>query len=582
MLRWYGAGSMRPSGIRRFIRLLTLAAGAVGQMQFEIPAEMLQGMMGGMMGGGGQRVQQTEWPNTENSEVAPEFEWIVNTEWKGKTAKYLFLRDGFIESSLKECDPEGQCLWAANNNRILINTPTLKVIKFTIEGLDKADRKKLENKDEATLKTIKLVAEKAGKGGKKSQLEFSRVDVADGSDAAIARDLYEILDVPEDSDQGSIKSKFRRLSVQNHPDKGGDPQKFNELREAYEVLGDADNRRYYNLGGMQLVKNMETAWKEVEGQKAQLDAKLNQVPKNHPQYKQFKAQIEAQKKQIDSQTSKHEIEKKLRNDDVEVPVPISAQELYTGVAKKVYEFKRLVICRGCRAEPDKPQCKECGRCPPEKVQIPKYGMTPFGRQVVGIKEKEQESLEKCREVPVTISDLKVPKGAKDGATLKYVSDVGHQVPGKMPGRIQLTVQRGSANDTYAIAESDLHTVLHISLEQALFGFSLSWRHLGDETVTLSRGPAESTDEVIRLRKKGLQSSGGARGDLYVRLAVDLPRVAPGSGELTLKAPTGSAEPAFVREDPVELREGAAWRRWQAREDAETIKASKAGGKKDEL
>merc|ERR1719327_215911 len=130
-------------------------------------------MMGG--GGGGRQKKMTEWPKTEISEIVPEFEWLVNTEWKGKTAKYMLLRDGIIESPLKECDPEGMCLWAANNGKVLINTPTLKVIKFVIEGLDKADRKKLENKDEAELKKLKLVSEKASKSGKKSELNFERI-----------------------------------------------------------------------------------------------------------------------------------------------------------------------------------------------------------------------------------------------------------------------------------------------------------------------------------------------------------------------------------------------------------------------
>merc|ERR1719440_31266 len=107
-------------------------------------------MMGGMMGGGGGRQKPaTEWPKSESSEIAPEYEWLVNTEWKGKTAKYMLLRDGIIESPLKECEHEGMCLWAANNGKVAINTPTLKVVKFTVEGLYKVDQKKLNQKDEA-------------------------------------------------------------------------------------------------------------------------------------------------------------------------------------------------------------------------------------------------------------------------------------------------------------------------------------------------------------------------------------------------------------------------------------------------
>merc|ERR1712151_1274851 len=197
------------------------------------------------------------------------------------------------------------------------------------------------------------------------------------------------------------------------------------------------------------------------------------------------------------------------------------------------------------------------------------------------REKEQESRERCREVGIMINDLRVPKGAKEGSTLRYVSDVGHQTPGKMPGRIVLKVQRGSPNDTYSIAEADLHTVLHISLEQALFGFSLSWQHLGDEKVTIARERVTNFDEVFRLKKKGLVGEGGARGDLYVRLAVDLPQVEAGKSELTLKPAAAQAEARLTREDRVELREGSAWREWGARAVAISAKA-KGSKDKDEL
>lgn len=68
-----------------------------------------------------------------------------------------------------------------------------------------------------------------------------------------------------------------------------------------------------------------------------------------------------------------------------------------------------------------------------------------------------------------------------------------------------------------------------------------------------------------MKKKGLVGDGGARGDLYVRLSVQMPNVAPGAKTLELKAPPAEDKPNLEREDIVELREGAAWRRWKARE-----------------
>jgi len=527
------------------------------------------------MGGGGGGRKGAEWPKTENSEISAEFEWLVNTEWEGKTSKYLLLRDGFVESPLKECEPEGHCLWAANNGKVLINTPKLKVVKFSVEGLEGIDRKKLENKDEAELKKISLVMEKPSKStGKKGKLDFKRVAMADEQDS-MGADLYKLLDLTEDADQAAVKSKFRRLSVSMHPDKGGDPKAFNDMREAYEVLGDPEKRRQYNLGGMQLVKNVEIAWKEVEGQKAQMDAQLNQVPKNHPQYAMFKQQIEQQKRQFDKAKVESQIQQKLQSEELEVMVPISASELYNGVEKKVFVFPRLMICRGCKEDPGRPECQDCGRCPPEKVQVPKYGMTPFGRQVVGMREKEQESRERCREVGVEVP-LRVSKGAKQGASLKVLSNVGHQTPGKFPGKVNFKVQRGSKEDNFRIAESDLHTVLHVSLEQALFGFTISWQHLGEETVTITKERLQQPDEVLRLKGKGLVESGSKRGDLYVRLAVDLPQAPQGEKALTLRAPGSGVQAAKLEmEDEVRIEEGSAWREWIGREKASTYKVGKA-------
>merc|ERR1711865_738885 len=151
------------------------------QMQFEIPQEML----GQMFGGGQQRQQQrqpkeTTWPKWAKTDIAPEFQWLINTEWAGKTSKYSLLRDGIIESSLK-----------------------------------------------------------ANKSGKKTKLGFSKVVADENEDAMIAEDLYTLLGVTPDIETKKIKSSYRRLSVKVHPDKCAPSdkeecqKKFDELRQAF-------------------------------------------------------------------------------------------------------------------------------------------------------------------------------------------------------------------------------------------------------------------------------------------------------------------------------------------------------------
>src|SRR5260370_26251637 len=64
------------------------------------------------------------------------------------------------------------------------------------------------------------------------------------------KDYYEILGVPREASAEDIKKAFRKLARQYHPDvakvKKGAEEKFKEINEAYEVLGDPENRRKYD------------------------------------------------------------------------------------------------------------------------------------------------------------------------------------------------------------------------------------------------------------------------------------------------------------------------------------------------
>ena len=68
------------------------------------------------------------------------------------------------------------------------------------------------------------------------------------------KDYYAILGVPKSALEKDIKSAYRKLARKWHPD--ANPQntkeaeaKFKEISEAYEVLGDAEKRKKYDLLG---------------------------------------------------------------------------------------------------------------------------------------------------------------------------------------------------------------------------------------------------------------------------------------------------------------------------------------------
>ena len=64
-------------------------------------------------------------------------------------------------------------------------------------------------------------------------------------------DYYRILGISEQADEEQIKHAYRKLAKKYHPDLNPDnPEaeaKFKDVSEAYEILGDAEKRKKYDL-----------------------------------------------------------------------------------------------------------------------------------------------------------------------------------------------------------------------------------------------------------------------------------------------------------------------------------------------
>lgn len=67
------------------------------------------------------------------------------------------------------------------------------------------------------------------------------------------RDYYKILEVDKNTSKDDIKKSYRRLAKKYHPDMRPDDkdaqEKFKEINEAYEVLGDEEKKKQYDMFG---------------------------------------------------------------------------------------------------------------------------------------------------------------------------------------------------------------------------------------------------------------------------------------------------------------------------------------------
>jgi len=117
-------------------------------------------------------------------------------------------------------------------------------------------------------------------------------------------------------------------------------------------------------------------------------------------------------------------------------------------------------------------------------------------------------------------DVTIPRGIRDGATLRMAGQGGRGSNGGPPGDVFLRV-RLTPHPRYRVAGDDLEMDLPLWPWQAVLGAEVRV-DTPDGPVTLTVPPGTQSGQRLRLRGRGLPRGGDGRGDLYAVVRIVVP------------------------------------------------------------
>jgi len=296
------------------------------------------------------------------------------------------------------------------------------------------------------------------------------------------KDYYQTLGVAKTASQDEIKSAFRKLARTHHPDmvkpkeRAAASERFKEINEAYEVLGDPEKRRQYDTLGADWQRGgaqPPPGWHQgAAGARRQHpagagrgaeDFEFNFGGTGFSDF--FEAFFGSGGRQANPFASGRAAGTK-RGVDVEADLMVPLEEALHGARRKI-SFQRQGV---------KPQTYE----------------------------------------------VTIPAGVREGQRIR------------LSGQGEAGIQGGPAGDLYLNVRLAPHPDFQVDGADLNYDAQLPpWRlALGGEvavptmegTAKLKIPPGSQPGQRFRLKGRGMPKPGGGRGDLYVVISVEIPKM----------------------------------------------------------
>lgn len=277
------------------------------------------------------------------------------------------------------------------------------------------------------------------------------------------KNYYAILEVNRKSSDQDIKLNFRRLAKEYHPDKNKEPaaeEKFKDINEAYAVLMDAEKRRKYDRQVAKYGYGFANLESGLSDVKYEIKSGANVFNDILNQILGFK-KGDSTNNDIDSPDKKL---KPIKGTDIITHLDVSIEEGFFGAEKKI------------------------------AIKAYKTGMKTFS--------------------------VKVPVGIKNGDKIRLAA-LGN--PGKNGGKNgDLIIHvKLLEDDELKISGSDFIKEINITPAVAALGGKYKIQIM-DEKLFVSLPKHLRDGEMVTVPNKGYITENGSRGDLNLKVHIDLP------------------------------------------------------------
>ena len=347
----------------------------------------------------------------------------------------------------------------------------------------------------------------------------------------MSKDYYQILGVDKNASKDDVKKAFRKLAHQYHPDKkGGDAQKFKEASEAYAVLSDDKKRAEYDTYGR--------VFNEAAGTGASGAGGFN--PNDFGfDFSGFQNGQSGFSEGFDLGDIFGEFfggggrsARQSRGRDISIDLEVSFEDAVFGTERKILLTKTSECehCKGLGGEPGK-QMVTCSACNGKgKIHETRRSFLGSFTSVTncnncrGKGKVPEEKCKVCRGMGIRKKQeeisVRIPSGLDDGEMIR-LTGAGEAAVGSTPGDLYIKVHV-KRHPLFRKEGANLASDLNVKLSTALLGGDYVLQTL-DGPITLKIPEGVSHGEILRIKGKGVPYEKNKRGDLLIKVKVEIPR-----------------------------------------------------------